>query len=578
MSKEILFFIRKFGHLNLFILLFLIIVYSIFEVISIASIFPLLKILINPEFIDSIEIEFVRKILNYISLNSKIYIALFFFILLFFIRSILGFYKTWFNSNLFYKLQINWSDELLKNYLTKPYLFHKSRNSSILIRNIYEEVMRMMNACLIPIIFIMSDLILLVPIIILLLYLNYEYVLIISVSIILISFITLKFISPLLKKWGKLRTYHSALKYKSLIQSLNNVKDIILTKKQIYFTNLFNDENKIVSKANRNHTVVSVIPKITLEFFLLIGLVSFIAVSILNNNPLDEVIPLAGVFFAAALRLAPISNNILKHRQLYIFGKPTLELMYKEYKNINILSRKFNKNISSKKINFSNHILLKNISFSYKDRNKKNMLFEKINLKIKKGEFIGIKGKSGSGKSTLMDIMLGLINPTKGKIFVDNHEIKKNKILWQNTVSHIPQDIILLDESVKNNIALGEVSSEISKNQLNEAIKKSRLTDFIKKLPKKTNTIVGERGSKISGGERQRIGIARALYRDSEVLFLDETTSNLDKLTEIEFLKSINKIKKEKTIILISHSDTALKYCDKIYELKNKRIKKIKKN
>ena len=222
--------------------------------------------------------------------------------------------------------------------------------------------------------------------------------------------------------------------------------------------------------------------------------------------------------------------------------------------------------------------MLENISFSYKDRNKKNMLFERINLKIKKGEFIGIKGKSGSGKSTLMDIMLGLIKPTKGKIFVDNHEIKKNKILWQNTVSHIPQDIILLDESIKNNIALGEVSSEISKKQLNEAIKKSRLADFIKKLPKKTNTIVGERGSKISGGERQRIGIARALYRNSEVLFLDETTSNLDKLTEIEFLKSINKIKKEKTIILISHSDTALKYCDKIYELKNKKIKKLKKN
>ena len=235
MSKEILFFLRKFGYLNLFILLFLIIVYSIFEVISIASIFPLLKILINPEFIDSIEIEFVRKILNYISLNSKIYIVLFFFILLFFVRSILGFYKTWFNSNLFYKLQIKWSDELLKNYLTKPYLFHKSRNSSILIRNIYEEVMRMMNACLIPIIFVMSDLILLVPIIILLLYLNYEYVLIISVSIIFIGFISLKFISPLLKKWGKLRTHHSALKYKSLIQSLNNVKDIILTKKNIFY-------------------------------------------------------------------------------------------------------------------------------------------------------------------------------------------------------------------------------------------------------------------------------------------------------------------------------------------------------
>tara|TARA_B100001057_G_scaffold501302_1_gene623589 strand:+ start:5962 stop:7698 length:1737 start_codon:yes stop_codon:yes gene_type:complete len=578
MNKEALFFLRKFGYVNLFTLLFLIILYSIFEVISIASIFPLLKFLINPDFIDSIKIEFIREILNNISLNSKIYFTLFFFVFLFFLRSILGFIKTWFNSNLFYKLQIKWSDQLLKNYLTKPYLFHKSKNSSVLIRNVYEEIMRMMNACLIPLIFIISDLILLVPIVGLLLYLNYEYVTIISVSIIFISLITLKFISPLLKKWGKLRTYHSALKYKSLIQSLNNAKDIILTKKQIYFTNLFTNENKIVSKANRNHTIVSTIPKIALEFFLLIALISFIAISILNKIPLDEVIPLAGVFFAAALRLAPISNNILKHRQLYIFGKPTLELMYREYKNINISSKKFKKNINIKKINFSNHILLKKISFFYKDRNQKNMLFKNISLKINKGDFIGIKGESGSGKSTLMDIMLGLIDPITGKIYVDNYDIKSNKILWQNTVSHIPQEIILLDESVKNNIALGEESAEINKKRLNDAIQKSRLDDFIKKLPKKTNTIVGERGSKISGGERQRIGIARALYRNSEVLFLDETTSNLDKKTEIEFLKSINKIKKEKTIILISHSDSALKYCDKIYELKNQKIKKINKN
>ena len=176
------------------------------------------------------------------------------------------------------------------------------------------------------------------------------------------------------------------------------------------------------------------------------------------------------------------------------------------------------------------------------------MLFSNINLKIKKGEFIGIKGKSGSGKTTLMDIMLGLIEPTKGKILYDNIEIKRNKAQWQNAISHIPQEIVLLDESIKNNIALGVNSSEIDKNKLYDVIDKSRLLDFVNKLPKKVNTIVGERGSKISGGERQRIGIARALYRNSEVLFLDETTSNLDKKTEIDFLKSINKIKKIKQL------------------------------
>lgn len=578
MNKEILFFLKKLGFINLFNLIFLILLYSLFEVISIASIFPLLKILVNPDIIDTIEFSFIKEFLNNISLNLQIYIVLFSFIILFLFRSILRLYKTWYDSNLFYKIQIKWSNELLKSYLYKPYLFHKSKNSSVLIRNLQEEISRLMNACLVPFIFILSDLILLTPIIILLLYFNYEYVLIISVTIIFFSFVTLRFISPLLKKWGKMRVYHSGLKYKYLIQSLNNIKDIILTKKQIYFTDLFNDENKIVSKTNRNHIVVSAIPKITLEFILLLALVSFIGINLLEQSSLDNVIPLAGVFFAAALRLMPISNNILKYRQLYIFGKPTLELMHKEFKNIKYLQKKLKVKKSQRMQNlFSNNITLKNISFFYKDRNQKRMLFSNINLKIKKGEFIGIKGKSGSGKTTLMDIMLGLIEPTKGKILYDNIEIKRNKAQWQNAISHIPQEIVLLDESIKNNIALGVNSSEIDKNKLYDVIDKSRLLDFVNKLPKKVNTIVGERGSKISGGERQRIGIARALYRNSEVLFLDETTSNLDKKTEIDFLKSINKIKKDKTIILISHSDTALKYCDKIYELKNEKILKVKK-
>ena len=207
-----------------------------------------------------------------------------------------------------------------------------------------------------------------------------------------------------------------------------------------------------------------------------------------------------------------------------------------------------------------------------KVKKKKKVVFSNINLKIKKGEFVGIKGKSGSGKSTLMDIMLGLIEPTKGKILIDKYDLKRYKIMWQNIVSHIPQDIVLLDESVEKNIALGVSQNEISKKMLYSSISKSRLNNFVDKLPRKIKTIVGERGSKISGGEKQRIGIARALYRNSEVLFLDETTSNLDKKTEMEFLKGINNIKKDKTIILISHSDTTLKYCDKIYELKHGKI------
>ncbi len=573
MNKQIFFFFKKFGTGNILGLISIVLIHSIFEVIGIASIFPLLKFLVNPDFVNNIEITTIKNFIEKISFESRIFIFLIFFGLLFFLRSLISLYKIWFNSNLFYRLQVKWSDELLNKYLSKPYLFHKSKNSSDLIRNISEEVTRLMNSSLIPLILIISDLILVIPIIILLVYLNYEYVILISSVLIFTSFVTLSFISPFLKKWGKLRTFHSATRYKSLIQSLSNVKDILLIKKQNYFTKLFTIENKIVSKANRNSAVLSSVPKIFLELILFSALVLFIAFNVIKENDLEDIIPIAGVFFAAAMRLLPTSSNILKKIQLYKYGRATLELMYTEFKSKDYLQ---NKKTSFKKINFLNHILLKKISFNYDDKKNKNMIFFDINLKIKKGDFVGIKGKSGSGKSTLMDIMLGLVEPTKGQVFIDKYDLKKNMAEWHNIISHIPQEIVLLDESIKNNIALGENMNEINKFRLNNAILESRLQEFVNKLPKKTNTIVGERGSKISGGERQRIGIARALYRNSKVLFFDETTSNLDKKTEIEFLKGISKIKKNKTIIMISHSDTALKYCDKIYELKKGKILKIK--
>lgn len=214
---------------------------------------------------------------------------------------------------------------------------------------------------------------------------------------------------------------------------------------------------------------------------------------------------------------------------------------------------------------FKNNIELRNIGMIYE--NNEVPALNKINIKICKGETIGIFGKSGSGKSTLVDIMLGLLKPTSGLVLVDNCNISNNKHQWQNLIGYVPQTIFLLDDSIKNNIAFGIPNNKISHDALNKAIDDAQIRELINELPNGLDTVVGERGVRLSGGQRQRIGIARALYKNPEILVLDEGTSALDYTTENNIMKSINAFKHNKTIIIIAHRLSTLENCDSLYEI-----------
>jgi len=219
---------------------------------------------------------------------------------------------------------------------------------------------------------------------------------------------------------------------------------------------------------------------------------------------------------------------------------------------------------------FKSKIKIKNLKYKYSE--KLNYILNNINLNISKGEFIGIIGSSGSGKSTLVDLLMGLLTPSSGEICIDNININDDKSSWQRKIGYVPQNIFLIDDSIKNNIAFGIEGDKIDELKLNKAIEESQLKAFINSLEIGFETKVGERGAQISGGQLQRIGIARALYNDPEILILDESTASLDTLTENGIMDSINKLKGEKTIIMISHRFSSLKDCDKIYEIRDGKI------
>jgi len=230
-----------------------------------------------------------------------------------------------------------------------------------------------------------------------------------------------------------------------------------------------------------------------------------------------------------------------------------------------------NKN-DSELIDFKNDIQLKNISFKYENTDRK--IIDKISFQIKKGQSIGIIGQTGSGKSTLVDLILGVLEPNEGEILIDGSNLNyKNLSSWHRNIGYIPQDLFLINDTIKKNIALGISDEKIDVEKLDRAVKISNLGNFISKLEKKLDTKVGERGIKISGGEKQRVSIARAFYNKPNIIVMDEATSSLDNNTEKEFMKSIETIKNNSTLIIIAHRLTTVKNCDIIYLVADGKIK-----
>ena len=254
--------------------------------------------------------------------------------------------------------------------------------------------------------------------------------------------------------------------------------------------------------------------------------------------------------------------KILRSFQAIDWGTKTVEVIYELINSENTdIDLESSKNI--KKLNFQKKIRLVDLHFSYKDK----IILENFNFEINKYDVVGIIGKSGSGKTTLVNILMGLLSPSKGKIEVDEIDISKNIKGWQKNLFLVQQDNYMFDDTIKKNIILGLNEENINYDRYHESIQDAVLKDFINSLPEKDNTITGEDGIKISGGQKQRLSIARALYHNPEVLVLDEATSSLDLETENEILSSLNNIKGKKTIFIISHRESSLKLCNKIIRL-----------
>jgi len=358
---------------------------------------------------------------------------------------------------------------------------------------------------------------------------------------------------------------------KSISEISNGFKEIKILGKGSFFENIFSYSVRRMAKVEVKQNLISVAPRNLLELMVVLFIVLAVIFTILWGDSLSQTVITLGIFSACAIRIIPMVTQIFNSINAIKYGEDALiqlfHLVSEPSEQDTLIQKMDSKQTEAIHITPFKELSAVNLSFSYHDS--KQPIISNSSFEIQSGDFIGIVGPSGSGKTTFVDLLLGLLKPQTGTLIVDGVNIFDDINGWRSKIAYIPQEIFLIDDSIKNNIILGDQDSELSNLNLDEAISQSKLQQLIDDLPEGYLSNVGDKGMNLSGGQRQRVAIARALYHQREILILDEATSALDSATEAEITKQLEALKGKKTIICIAHRASTLRACNKIYTIEN---------
>jgi ABC-type multidrug transport system fused ATPase/permease subunit len=545
----------------------LILCLSAFELLIFSLIQPIIIFFSRDDGVDK-----VKAIGNDFNINISALEVLILFFIIFIIRSLLYIFVSYLRQKLIKNINDNLSQKIYSKYLSRDFLFFINSSSSSFVSRIIVEIDRFAYKLIDSLFYLLTDI---ATILVVVSFLFYKYF---SAAIIffLITFLFFGFFYKaykyIFKELGEKKLFYDQEKIKQLQESFHIIQSIKLDHVENFFISKFKISTEKSSYSTFLASFINELPKNLIEVAMLFIIAVIIGLLFYYFNfPKHEVLSILGLFVFAMFRLLPASNRILHAINNVRYHSTSTNVLKKELEDKHLIKK--NQDTEENSFVFTNSIEIKNLSFSYDN---KRSILKNINLKIRKNESIGIKGSSGVGKSTLLNIICYLLHPTKGRVLVDNRDISTIYKNYQKKIGYVPQKIYLIDDSIINNIILGINDREFDYNLFKDVIKKANLEEFLDKLELKENTFVGEKGGKLSGGQQQRIGIARALYKKPQIIIFDEATSALDHNTENEILDTIKNLKGENTIIIVSHKDSALASCDRIFELKNNEIFQIK--
>ena len=559
--------LKLFSYNEKIILFFLILIFILFSIFDIFGLY-LLSIGISGIF-DQNNIYYFYNNLNKINNNFLTNWSLnsfYLFILIFFIFKNIFFYTFYYwQANFIANVSSGISSKLFEKFLNIDYIkfikFDIAENS----KNLTNDVSRSIQLIGIINVFV-KEIFLLLLIVLIMLYVNLNFFL---SAITLIFFLLLIFkilYSNKLKNFGNLNQHYTAKQIKRILDTFNLFVEIKLYNLVRYFYLRFKAESYKKEISEQKLNLIINIPRLVVEVFFVILLYLFF--NFFTKDNINIIISDLSLLVVLSLRTIP--SIISLNRSLFDlkFCKPSLDILVKKFDHSNPVAASEKKLIANEDIFiFKKNIVFNNVSFSYSNNKR---ILNNINFKIKKNEIIGIEGESGSGKTTLLLLLFGFIKPSTGKILVDNLDIGKFKHEWRKKISFAPQDTILINDSLYENTAFKSELSKFEKKEIDAALKISTSEKFLKKTY--NNTMIDDKGLNFSGGQKKRLGLARAVYRKSDLYIFDEPTSFLDSNTSSKILKNLKSFLLNKTAIIVSHDRKILNFCDKIYSLKKSKL------
>lgn len=539
---------------------------SIFlDLVSFAIIVPIFDIIFldntsNFKFFSFLENYFF----NIYAYNNKLFL-LFCVLGVFLIKNLFLIYFSYKSNRFFVNHEVRCRNELFNFFINQEYIFFLKKKSSNYITKIIDDVGRYK----IYIMFLVSlfvESLFVIMIIILLSYYNFYLIFFFFISSSAIFLLYLSLVKKRLFNWSIIRQSNISYMQRILIEGFAGIKDIIIYNLNKIFYEKLTNYNILASKAAFKSEFLNNITRLWIEILVIFVVIIPIIFLVAVDQSLKNYLSIFTFYTLAIFRIIPSINRMVVSYQQLVFNKSGFLSVYEQFSNKQTAVRNFSD------LNFNEYIEFKNVYYEFSD--KSAVLFDSINLKIYKNEIVGITGPNGSGKSTFLNLLSGIIKPTSGDIVLDNKYKIFNNSNWFSKVSFVHQDVFLFNDTIKNNICLKYNKKEtiIDEIKLDKVLNSLKIKSFFNSLPLNINTFIDNDGLKLSGGQKQLISIARAIYKDSEIIIFDEANSALDSNYQNIFKEILINLKGKATIIIVSHDGSFLKLCNKVYEVKNKNI------
>ena len=545
---------------------------AIFEALGVGLVFPFIAVVSDPGIVETnATLSRVFLATGLETHREFVISASLVLLLLFVVKNLYVAFQQYAQFAFAYRSQVRLSRRLLSHYLRSPYMFHLRRNSAELLRNVNSEVLWVFNHVVVPLLVVASESLVVLFVALFLVWM--------APVATLWAFLVLGGASGLFywiirrkaRNHGKAQQKYMGQMIQWVNQGLGSIKDTQVKGKEDYFIDQYTRSSEAYAHANIYLKTVSALPRLTIEVFGVGAILLTSAVMVAQGRDLVSVLPYLGVFAMAAFRMMPSINRIITSLTGMRFFASSVDAVYDDL----VAAPPTPKTLPSRSTGAGERpsagpsgdlraaIEVDHVTFDYGERN--DVALADVTLRIERGSAIGFAGTSGSGKSTLIDIILGLLKPQSGAILVDGVGIEADLASWQRSIGYIPQSTYLLDDTIRRNVAFGLVDSEIDDARVWESLRAARLGEFVAGLGGGLDMTVGENGVRVSGGQKQRLGIARALYTDPDVLVLDEATSALDAETEREITSEVIEMKGDKTLLIVAHRLATLSDCDTIF-------------